>query len=385
MSGSRPTSSTRAFVAIVSSVRTPQIFTDGNHTSSRHNATLEQNASVRRAEPCICVEQIGRLRERDQDVGLLGMRFFGAHLAMPSAAWFQNYATPAIVGRITSKPESEKAMPVQRNAIITGSTSGIGLGVARALARAGMNVTINGFGETGGIQAERTKIEKEFGVECRYSAADMSKPDQIVALVRDTEREFGTVDVLVNNAGVQFVSPIEDFPPEKWDQIIAIDLSSAFHATRAVVPGMKQRKWGRIISTASAHSLVASPFKSAKARLVHKRRHARERQRKARGKCEGENRTLRSGLPVPSACVRRHRPDALLRQLPSFLELLVQPFGNTEQASHHGTRPINILAPTLVRPVGRRTNRNRAQVRHLVTVAPIGPPGDGVLLPNRRQ
>ena len=160
-------------------------------------------------------------------------------------------------------------MPVQRNAIVTGSTSGIGLGVARVLARAGMNVTINGFGETGGIEAERSKIEKEFSVRCRYSAADMSKPDQIVAMVHDAEREFGSVDVLVNNAGVQFVSPVEDFPPEKWDQIIAIDLSSAFHAMRAVVPGMKHRKWGRIISTASTHSLVASPFKSAYVAAKH--------------------------------------------------------------------------------------------------------------------
>src|SRR4029079_8265856 len=168
-----------------------------------------------------------------------------------------------------SKPESEKAMPVQRNAIVTGSTSGIGLGVARVLARAGMNVTINGFGETGGIEAERSKIEKEFSVRCRYSAADMAKPEQIVAMVHDAEREFGSVDVLVNNAGVQFVSPVEDFPPEKWDQIIAINLSSAFHATRAAVPGMKARKWGRIINTASAHALVASPFKSAYVSAKH--------------------------------------------------------------------------------------------------------------------
>jgi 3-hydroxybutyrate dehydrogenase len=160
-------------------------------------------------------------------------------------------------------------MTAQRNAIVTGSTSGIGLGIARALAHAGMNITINGFGQAEAIEAERTTIEKEFGIKCRYSAADMSKPEQIVAMVHDTERELGSVDVLINNAGVQFVSPIEDFPPEKWDQIIAIDLSSAFHAMRAVVPGMKQRKWGRIISTASAHSLVASPFKSAYVAAKH--------------------------------------------------------------------------------------------------------------------
>jgi len=160
-------------------------------------------------------------------------------------------------------------MSVQRNAIVTGSTSGIGLAIAKELAHAGMNVTINGFGDAQAIEAERTGIEKQYNVRCRYEAADMSKPDQIVAMVRDAERELGSVDVLVNNAGVQFVSPIEDFPPEKWDQIIAIDLSSAFHAMRAVVPGMKLRKWGRIISTASAHSLVASPFKSAYVAAKH--------------------------------------------------------------------------------------------------------------------
>jgi 3-hydroxybutyrate dehydrogenase len=160
-------------------------------------------------------------------------------------------------------------MGAQRNAIVTGSTSGIGLGIARALAHAGINVTINGFGDAAQIEQERAAIEADFGVSCMYSAADMSKPDQIVTMVRDTEKLFGSVDVLVNNAGVQFVSPIEDFPPEKWDQVIAIDLSAAFHAMRAVVPGMKQRKWGRIISTASAHSLVASPYKSAYVAAKH--------------------------------------------------------------------------------------------------------------------
>ncbi|MGE0023192.1 MAG: 3-hydroxybutyrate dehydrogenase [Hyphomicrobium sp.] len=160
-------------------------------------------------------------------------------------------------------------MGEKRRAIITGSTSGIGLGIARALAATGADITLNGFGDADAIERERSGIETEFGVTCRYSPADMSKPDQIVAMVREAEAALGSVDILVNNAGVQFVSPIEDFPPEKWDQIIAIDLSSAFHAIRTAVPGMKSRKWGRIISTASAHSLVASPFKSAYVSAKH--------------------------------------------------------------------------------------------------------------------
>lgn len=157
----------------------------------------------------------------------------------------------------------------RRNAIITGSTSGIGLGLARALAASGANVTLNGFGDAAQIEVERAAIESEFGVSCRYSGADMSKPDQIVTMVREAEAAMGSVDILINNAGVQFVAPIEDFPPEKWDLIVAIDLSAAFHAIRAVVPGMKARRWGRIISTASAHSLVASPFKSAYVSAKH--------------------------------------------------------------------------------------------------------------------
>jgi 3-hydroxybutyrate dehydrogenase len=149
-----------------------------------------------------------------------------------------------------------------RSAVVTGSTSGIGLAVARALAKEGANVLLHGFGEPGEIEKERRGIE-ELGVKAAYSPADMSKPDEIARMVREAERAFGAVDVLVNNAGIQHVSPIEEFPPEKWDQVIAINLSSAFHAIRAAVPGMKARRWGRIISTASAHSLVASPFKAA--------------------------------------------------------------------------------------------------------------------------
>ncbi len=156
-----------------------------------------------------------------------------------------------------------------RNAVITGSTSGIGLAYARALAAEGVNICINGFGDAGAIEAERAGIEMEFGVTCIYNGADMTKGDQIAAMVKDAETRLGSVDILINNAGVQFVSPIEDFPVEKWDQIIAINLTSAFHAMRAAVPGMKARKWGRIINTASAHSLVASPFKAAYVSAKH--------------------------------------------------------------------------------------------------------------------
>jgi 3-hydroxybutyrate dehydrogenase len=154
-------------------------------------------------------------------------------------------------------------------AVVTGSTSGIGLAIARALAKEGVNVQINGFGDAAAIEKERVAIEREFGVRTLYCAADMSKPVEIAAMIADTEKVFGSVDILVNNAGVQYVSPIEDFPIEKWDQIIAINLSAAFHAMRATVPGMKKCRWGRIISTASAHSLVASPFKSAYVSAKH--------------------------------------------------------------------------------------------------------------------
>jgi len=156
-----------------------------------------------------------------------------------------------------------------RNAVITGSTSGIGLAYAKALAGAGANVMINGFGKPDDIEKERSALEHEFGVTALYSPADMTKPDEIKGMIEDAEGKLGSVDILINNAGVQYVSPIEDFPIEKWDQIIAINLSAAFHAIRAAVPGMKAKGWGRIISTASAHSLVASPFKSAYVTAKH--------------------------------------------------------------------------------------------------------------------
>ncbi|WP_099510773.1 3-hydroxybutyrate dehydrogenase [Microvirga ossetica] len=156
-----------------------------------------------------------------------------------------------------------------KTAVVTGSTSGIGHAIALAFAKEGANVVLNGFGDAGEIEKIRAGIESEFGVKAIYSPADMTKPQEIEEMVRLGEKTFGSVDILVNNAGIQFVSPIEDFPVEKWDQIIAINLSSAFHATRAAVAGMKARGWGRIINTASAHSLVASPFKSAYVAAKH--------------------------------------------------------------------------------------------------------------------
>ena len=157
----------------------------------------------------------------------------------------------------------------KRNALVTGSTSGIGLAIARALAREGADVVINGMGEPAAIEAERAKIETEFGVRALYDGADMVKPAEIAAMIAGAQEKLGSLDILVNNAGIQYVSPIEDFPIDKWDAIIAINLSAAFHAIRAAVSGMKARKWGRIVSTASAHSLVASPFKSAYVSAKH--------------------------------------------------------------------------------------------------------------------
>jgi 3-hydroxybutyrate dehydrogenase len=156
-----------------------------------------------------------------------------------------------------------------KSAVVTGSTSGIGLAIARALAAEGANVMLNGFGKLEDIEAERAKIEADFKVKALHSPADMTKPAEIAGLIAEAEKAFGAVDILVNNAGIQFVSPIEDFPIEKWDQIIAINLSAAFHAIRAAIPGMKTRGWGRIVSTASAHSKVASPFKSAYVAAKH--------------------------------------------------------------------------------------------------------------------
>jgi len=156
-----------------------------------------------------------------------------------------------------------------KTALVTGSTSGIGLAIARALAQDGADVMLNGFGAAGEIEKLRARVEKEFGVKARYSAADMSKPAEIAALVAATEKEFGAIDVLINNAGIQHVANIEDFPLEQWDAIIAVNLSSSFHTIRAALPGMKQRKWGRIVNIASAHGLVASGQKAAYVAAKH--------------------------------------------------------------------------------------------------------------------
>jgi 3-hydroxybutyrate dehydrogenase len=156
-----------------------------------------------------------------------------------------------------------------KTAIVTGSTSGIGLGIAKAFAGAGINVVINGFGDAKSIEATRACIEDEFDVEAIYASADMTRPREILTMVETANKRFGQVEVLVNNAGIQHVEAVETFPVEKWDAILAIDLSSAFHGIRAVVPQMKHRKWGRIINVASAHGLVASPFKSAYVAAKH--------------------------------------------------------------------------------------------------------------------
>jgi len=154
-------------------------------------------------------------------------------------------------------------MLTNKNAIITGSTSGIGRGIALKLAGDGARIMLNGFGDKADIDALMAELDNLSGKKTLYSDADMTKPAEIAAMIKRAKDEMGCVDILVNNAGIQFVSPIEDFPTDKWDQIIAINLTSAFHTTKAVIPGMKARGWGRIINIASAHSLVASPYKAA--------------------------------------------------------------------------------------------------------------------------
>jgi 3-hydroxybutyrate dehydrogenase len=152
-----------------------------------------------------------------------------------------------------------------RTALVTGSTSGIGLGIAKALAAQGANVMLNGFGDTAGPLAD----VRALGVNASHHGADMSRPAEIEAMVRACEAEFGAVDILVNNAGIQHVAPIEEFPIERWDAVIAINLTSAFHSIRVALPGMRQRGWGRILNVASAHGLVASAQKSAYVAAKH--------------------------------------------------------------------------------------------------------------------
>ncbi|HEX3575231.1 MAG TPA: 3-hydroxybutyrate dehydrogenase [Rhodopila sp.] len=154
-------------------------------------------------------------------------------------------------------------------ALVTGSTSGIGLGIARALATAGADIMLNGFGDAAQIETLRSEMAASHGVKVGYSGADISKPDQIAGMVADAVRMLGSVDILVNNAGIQFTANVEDFPTERWDKIIAINLSGVFHGMKAAIPGMKAKGWGRIINIASAHGLVASPQKVAYVAAKH--------------------------------------------------------------------------------------------------------------------
>lgn len=156
-----------------------------------------------------------------------------------------------------------------KTALVTGSTSGIGLGIATKLASEGANIVLNGFGDAAAIEKVRSELARQYNVGAMYSNADMTVPAQIADMMAKATAEFGGVDILVNNAGIQHVSPIEDFPVDKWDAIIAINLSASFHTVRLAVPGMKRKGWGRIVNIASAHALVASPFKVAYVAAKH--------------------------------------------------------------------------------------------------------------------
>ncbi len=168
------------------------------------------------------------------------------------------------------KKQRETIMDMnEKTVIVTGSTSGIGLGLAEGFAAANANVVLNGFGDPDEIQEQVERLNGLGEGRVIYNPADMTKPDEILDLVATAERQFEGVDVVINNAGVQTVENVEDFPPERWDLIIDINMNSAFHTTRAALPGMKKRGWGRIINIASAHALVASPFKSAYVTAKH--------------------------------------------------------------------------------------------------------------------
>jgi 3-hydroxybutyrate dehydrogenase len=158
---------------------------------------------------------------------------------------------------------------VGKTALITGSTSGIGLAYAKVLAGEGANIVINGFGDADAIEQERVTLEELSGAKALYSGHDLTKADEIEAMMAEAAGAFGGVDILINNAGMQHVAPVEEFPVDKWNLIIALNLTSAFHTTRLALPYMKQKKWGRLIQTASAHSLTASPFKSAYVTAKH--------------------------------------------------------------------------------------------------------------------
>ena len=160
-------------------------------------------------------------------------------------------------------------MSNRKTALVTGSTSGIGLGIATSLATSGANVILNGFGDAADIEKQRTKLAADHAVEVRYDGADLSQQDAIETMMGKAIAEFGAVDILVNNAGIQFVAPIDEFPVAKWNAIIALNLTASFHSIRLALPAMKARKWGRIINIASAHALVASPYKSAYVAAKH--------------------------------------------------------------------------------------------------------------------
>jgi 3-hydroxybutyrate dehydrogenase len=170
---------------------------------------------------------------------------------------------------MTERDRTAAASLNDKVSLITGSTSGIGLGVARALAAAGSAVILNGFGKPEEIEATRTSVAEDFGVEVDYSGADMSDPASIARMIEEMLAKFGRIDIIINNAGIQHVAPLQEFPSAKWDAIIAINLSSAFHTSRLALPSMVANKWGRIINIASAHGLVGSPFKSAYVAAKH--------------------------------------------------------------------------------------------------------------------
>jgi 3-hydroxybutyrate dehydrogenase len=156
-----------------------------------------------------------------------------------------------------------------KTALVTGSTSGIGLGIARAYAAQGANIVLNGFGDPAGIEEIRRQLASDHGVTVRYDGADMSSPDAIASMMGNAIEVFGGVDILVNNAGIQHVAPVDEFPVGKWDRILAINLTASFHTIRLALPRMKAKKWGRIVNVASAHALVASPYKSAYVAAKH--------------------------------------------------------------------------------------------------------------------
>src|SRR5438132_13651558 len=187
-----------------------------------------------------------------------------------SGALLAREAGPGKACGVSRQEQSrESSMLNGKTALVTGSTSGIGLGIAKAFAAQGANVILNGFGDAKEIEALRSSITAENGVQVRYDGADLSKQTEIETMIAKALAEFGAIDILVNNAGIQFVAPVDEFPVDKWNAIIAINLTASFHTVRLALPQMKAKKWGRVINIASAHALVASPFKSAYVAAKH--------------------------------------------------------------------------------------------------------------------